>query len=336
MRHILTLLFILTCICNFAFAADGKKIIYIYSEMSCSDIFAVDNPAFNRDGCLDCLYQLKKEATRCGYEVKQTHTINSLGDFEYLLVFNVPQDKLRTLKQYPKEKLLLFLWEPPTVLPENYNPENHTQFASIYTWHDDLVDNKSYFKLYHPVLFSMIDETLPFDQKKLCTLIACNKWSGHPQELYSERQKVVQFYEANHSLDFDLYGKWWPETCKVYKGQIEKKVDSLKKYKFAFAYENIKGCPGYVTEKIFDCFRAGCVPIYLGASNIDAYIPKGCFINRDDFESDAALYTFLASMKEEEHQKYVQNIRAFLQSSEAARFSNEAFVQLVLTRISGL
>ena len=29
----------------------------------------------------------------------------------------------------------------------------------------------------------------------------------------------------------------------------------------------------YVTEKLFDAFAGGCVPIYLGAPNIEAFLP---------------------------------------------------------------
>ena len=36
---------------------------------------------------------------------------------------------------------------------------------------------------------------------------------------------------------------------------------------------------GYVTEKIFDAFKAGCVPVYWGAENITKYVPAECFID---------------------------------------------------------
>jgi hypothetical protein len=58
----------------------------------------------------------------------------------------------------------------------------------------------------------------------------------------------------------------------------------LEKYKFSICYENARDTPGYITEKIFDCFFAGCVPIYWGANNITDHIPKECFIDKRDFE----------------------------------------------------
>ena len=38
-------------------------------------------------------------------------------------------------------------------------------------------------------------------------MIACNKWSPHPDELYTERKKVIRFFEEHHPETFDLYGE---------------------------------------------------------------------------------------------------------------------------------
>lgn len=37
--------------------------------------------------------------------------------------------------------------------------------------------------------------------------------------------------------------------------------------------------------RIFDCFFAGCIPIYWGADNVNAHIPEGCFIDKREFDS---------------------------------------------------
>ena len=52
-----------------------------------------------------------------------------------------------------------------------------------------------------------------------------------------------------------------------------------KNISFAICYENARDIPGYITEKIFDCFFAGCVPIYWGgAPNVTDHIPANTFI----------------------------------------------------------
>lgn len=87
--------------------------------------------------------------------------------------------------------------------------------------------------------------------------------------------------------------------------------------------------PGYVTEKIFDSFISGCVPIYWGAPNITDYVPKSCFIDRTDFRSHEDLYVYLSTMSEETHQKHITAIKEFLMSDSAFKFSSRAFVELL-------
>ena len=180
----------------------------------------------------------------------------------------------------------------------------------------------------------MIEQQPDFEAKKLATLVCCNKRSTHPSELYSKRRELISFYESEHSTEFDLYGKGWPHTLKVYKGLIDLKVNTIKNYKFSYAYENIKGVSGYITEKIFDCFHAGCVPVYWGASNITEHIPSNCFIAREDFESEEQLYDFLKNMTKEQHQQYVDNIRNYLLSDKARLYSSGHFVNTMMDLIT--
>lgn len=289
---------------------------------------------FNRDDSLLPIWQLRGFAERVGYEFKQISSFKGLDDFKYLIVFEVPVENLEELKQYPKEKLILFLWEPPSVKPDNYRKEFHNYFSKIYTWNDDLVDNKKYFKLHYPVLREFTKNYVDFHSKKLCTLVACNKNSSFPNELYSERRNIINFFEAAHPDDFTLYGKWWPSSYLTYKGPINKKEDIIKNYRFSITYENVRGIPGYVTEKVFDAFQAGSVPVYLGASNILDYVPKECFISRTDFKDNEELYSFLKNMSETEYNVYIENIKKFLVSEKAKDFSSKNFVTLFMNLIN--
>lgn len=230
-----------------------------------------------------------------------------------------------------KEKLVLFTWEPPTVQPEAHDPMIHAYFGKIFTWNDDLVDNKRYFKFFYPVLKERIADIPSFHKKKLCTLIASCLGSKHPNELYSEREKVAQFFE-NKKGEFDLYGRGWKKKkFKNWKGEIPDKLSVLKNYRFSICYENMKEVKGYITEKIFDCFAAGVVPIYWGASNVTDYIPADCFIDRRHFKSNKELYTYIKRMNETEYNQYLKAAGHFLQSDKAKVFSQEHFTQTFLT-----
>jgi hypothetical protein len=47
--------------------------------------------------------------------------------------------------------------------------------------------------------------------------------------------------------------------------------------------------PGWITEKIFDCMRADCVPVYWGASNVLDYVDPEAFVDRRRFASNSEL-----------------------------------------------
>ena len=92
------------------------------------------------------------------------------------------------------------------------------------------------------------------------------------------------------------------------------------------SYENTKNINGYITEKIFDSFHAGCIPIYLGADNITNYIPQNCFIDKRMFKSYNELYVFLKTMTKHEYLTYLQNIKEFLNSDKAKLFTGENLI----------
>ena len=175
-----------------------------------------------------------------------------------------------------------------------------------------------------------MERVIDYNQKQFCVMVACNKYSPHPQELYSQRRSIIDFFDKGHPDEFDLYGRGWdPGQYQTYKGAIERKIDYIKHYKFNICYENIRDIPGYITEKIFDAMRVGTVPVYWGASNIEEYVPKNCFIDRRNFDSNQALYEYLKSITQEQYQQYIANIMQFMASTQAKRFSIDHFVQLM-------
>ena len=116
-----------------------------------------------------------------------------------------------------------------------------------------------------------------------------------------------------------------------YRGTVETKHDVLKKYKFSICYENARDVPGWITEKIFDCFLAGCVPVYWGPNNVTHHIPERCFIDKRNFDTYERLYEYMAKMTDEKYCDYLAAIESFLQSSKAYPFSIDYFIK-TLTR----
>ena len=116
-------------------------------------------------------------------------------------------------------------------------------------------------------------------------------------------------------------------------GPVKTKREVLKNYKFYICYENTRDINGYITEKIFDCFVTGCVPVYWGSQNVTQYIPPECFIDRRRFSTNEELYQFLKSINETEYNQYLEAIKHFLQSDAAFLFSWEFFIDTVIRTV---
>jgi hypothetical protein len=113
---------------------------------------------------------------------------------------------------------------------------------------------------------------------------------------------------------------------------VQDKLDTLSQYRFSICYENARNIPGYITEKALDCLRAGTVPVYGGAPNIERWLPSDCFIDLRRFGSYPELYKVLTGMTAEQHGAYLDRIQRFLNGTQAYPFSSECFVDTV-TRI---
>lgn len=233
----------------------------------------------------------------------------------------------------------LCIFETEVIKPDNWDISFHQQFKRIFTWSDAHVDDKKYFKFnfaidpHSPYDFEVLKSA--FRQRKLCTVIAGAKQSSHPNELYSSRVDIIHWFEKNASADFDLYGQGWDiSDFPSYRGPVHDKLGTLADYRFAICFENANHYPGYITEKILDCFRAGVVPVYLGCPNIGQWIPEDCFIDQRNFSDNEALFAYIKSMDFIQYGKYLDRIREFLQSSKAHSFSIENFITTISAYIS--
>ncbi len=113
-------------------------------------------------------------------------------------------------KEKDFENKVLFLWEGKAVNPVNYNENIWKNLKYIFTWNDDLVDNKKFLKFHLPISdFPPVDSIVPFNQKKLLVNITINKHSSYKNELYTARRKSIDYFYKSFPNDFDLYGLRW-------------------------------------------------------------------------------------------------------------------------------
>lgn len=194
-------------------------------------------------------------------------------------------------------------------------------------------------------------EQLSFADKKFMVYIASNKetksliktfaikmlYGWNVQLIYAIRRTIIRHLSEKRN-DFDLYGRGWEKETetyiqKVYRGGVDDKEKKLREYKFVLALENAV-FPGYITEKIFDAFFAGTIPVYRGAPDIATYIPQDIFINLADFKSLEEAEKYLDSIDEATYNAYLSRIQAFLASDAYARFSHKTFATTVLDIIA--
>lgn len=329
-----------------------KASIVVLTPYQNNRLFDLDDSIINRDNCVYPFFLLKKEFNKIGYDLS-TQDINSIEESE-LVIYNEMPKRLSKKEDISKSYLLIF--ESELIRSDNWDLYNHSYFNKIFTWKDDIVDNKKYFKFNFA---QNIPKTINKDlskKEKLCTLIAGNKKKNHPLELYSKRVEAIRWFEKNHLEDFDFYGIGWDKYSSSnkyvnfilnklnltglfalsylsYKGKVDNKKNTLEKYRFSICYENARDIPGYITEKIFDCFFAGCIPVYWGANNIEEYIPRNCFIDKKKFKNYEELYEYINNIKDDIYLEYLQNIEEFLNSDQIKQFSSEYFANTIVKNI---
>ena len=241
------------------------------------------------------------------------------------------------------KKKILFHFEPPVVIPEiryMYKKIMKIYDKVFFTWGTGIPQIR-HFHTPLPILGNgVFPDYWANTNRRFLTLINSNRrLFSYYKELLTERIRAIIFFSQTN--DIDLYGRDWEKlplfpywfhknTIKrVYKGILEDKYKKLSEYNFAFAFENC-ALPGYITDKIFDCFYVGTIPIYLGDPDVEKYIPKNCFIDMRDFKNYEELKRFLKSLTESEIKKYKENARLFLESERVELFTKEYFANIFI------
>ncbi len=178
-------------------------------------------------------------------------------------------------------------------------------------------------------------------------------------ELYTERMRAVEFFGRTDEID--LYGigwdvppyrmgkTWMPYTLqrahralqaardrvrpdallaaarRRWRGAVDSKCRTLAGYTFAICFEN-QILNGWITEKIFDCFHAGTVPVYLGAPDVEDHIPADCYVDMRRFGGYDELREHLKALRQTEIDAYRRAARDYLGSERFYPFSKQAFV----------
>jgi alpha(1,3/1,4) fucosyltransferase len=327
----------------------------IYCEnLSANILFDYSNPR-NNDGLFTPYIALREKLLQLGIEVN-TPDVNA----GRAVVFEIHMDG-RPLSGSNINKYLIAV-ESPLINRLNADADYLKLFRRVFSWSDAALSLPGAVKIL--IANNICDSEFRgfADRTIFSCLISSNKvtpWGG-VNDLYAERINVIHWYESNAPDLFHLYGRGWGKPSQAFtrrdkffrrigrlrtqlfgykpfpswRGEVKFKSEILSNAKFSYCYENVKDLPNYITEKIFDSFLSGCVPIYWGAGNVQEYIPTNCFVDRRRFKDTAEVHRYLMSITPEEYGQFQKNISDFLRSEKASLFSVEHFATTVANNIA--
>ena len=263
-------------------------------------------------------------------------------------------------RQNPSARAYVYLYENPLIRPLNRDRAALDRYAKWFAWDGELLDDPRTVRLLYPNRFETGPWNGPEQRPLFCVLVASNKALTvvDPRDQYQARVRILDWYERNAPADFHLFGRGWDRPASLpgrwgrvrnqlrkilsrllpakspyatWRGPVDDKIELLTRARFCLAHENCRDLSGYVTEKLFDCFRAGCVPVYVGPTEIAELVPADCFIDGRAYATPAELHAHLRKIDDAAYRGYQDRIRAFLLSEHAKPFSQNHFAE-VMTR----
>jgi hypothetical protein len=267
-------------------------------------------------------------------------------------------------RQDPAARAYVYLYENPLIRPLNRDRAALARYAKWFAWDGALRDDPRTVPLLYPNRFETEGWNGPEKRPLFCVLVASNKALTvvDPRDQYQARVQILDWYERNAPADLHLYGRGWERPAALpgrwgrvrnqlrkilarflpvkspyatWRGPVDDKIELLTRARFCLAHENCRDLAGYVTEKLFDCFRAGCVPVYVGPKEIADLVPAGCLIDGRAFATPAELDAFLRTIDDAAYRGYQERIRAYLLSDQAKPFSQDHFADVLAREILG-
>ena len=158
------------------------------------------------------------------------------------------------------------------------------------------------------------------------------------RELYADRLAAIRYFARDDG--FHLYGYGWDQPVhragratqaavqRANRGAItpglRAKRAVLSRYRFAICFENTI-FPGYLTEKLFDCLLAGCIPVYWGDPMVTEQVAPACFIDYRQFGNLVELDRYLRQIDPGEVQRHLEAAADYLASTAYTPYLADTF-----------
>jgi len=333
-------------------------------------LFEISGP-LNRDHSLQVWHELRDRCRRLGWDMQTADDL--VQAFDACLMLDPSPAKLRSCRDDVLRRSVVQFCEPPDVCPQQYE-DQHLRFLAprchtVYCCNRGLCDTYGFRQhaWYVDSYPGRANRIAPAKDRDGVCLIATNKFSRHPESQLAFRLSLARAIAQDPELQrhFRLYGRDWltgagilrkhlPSSAvtdrvlgrverkipwngvlkKVYRGVAATKGGVLSTARFNLIVENMYW-DGYVTEKIFDAFQFGCVPIYFGASDVQAHVPAELFIDGRRFAEPLEAIRFGLSLEEAELDRRIQAGQDWLRSADFnSRFGRMTYVEMLCADLS--
>jgi hypothetical protein len=119
-----------------------------YKNYNNNRLFNKKKDTFTPSSLVPSFSFLKELLEKQGHRVS-TIDLDNVRNFDSVVFLEFPGSKNTYFKQVKdsSKDLYLIAYESPVIKPDNLDTENLKYFKKVFTWADDLVDNKKYFKI---------------------------------------------------------------------------------------------------------------------------------------------------------------------------------------------
>lgn len=301
-------------------------------------IFLIHFDSLHTDMILDRIYSKDRPSVA----FKQ-YALNMMDDMGDILIINgytnyIPSnsivlihlchlDQLPTYLQTRKDLIkIIYTIESPNIRHQDqWNIKLLDEFNIIISYWDKL----SEIRKVNMVPFPFIHR-LDMKNKNDMGLISNNTDTTNSTCIILENRSINQVYNINgvelQALDYlrELYAKEIPNifcygstwkslgsnmTCVATPSRYldtDKTIDYMSKHTFTLIIENCNA-GGYISEKIYDSWMVGSIPLYYGNTNTLVNIPENMYINLRNI-APHQIKDFINSLTGEDINRYRQNI----------------------------
>lgn len=276
------------------------------------------------DGNKTLLYTLKNE--------RNFNLINGYrnnipsGSVCYMTIMDIRLIPMEVLQRKDIKKICYLLEGPNSWHKDNYNYKMLSEyFDKIITYWDGLLMKEkvvffpfvSRFDMNNKYHKEMISRKRKYD--KSIGMILANRDNNEKYKINDIELQRLDYLRKEIVLKLNnvcVHGQGWDKLSGGVKNvkveNVENRMlddtnihDFLRRFNFALIIENCDG-KNYVSEKIYDAWVAGCIPIYYGNKGI-INLPENCYI-KIDVNNMGAIGKIISGMSREKIDEYYDNI----------------------------